>query len=64
MLKRLNSGGLAVFSFNDHALEDPMYVAALSNHLDSGQYELLFKEHGDHLPGQDMKSTVYVVRKR
>ncbi len=64
LFSRLDSGGLAVLSLNDHSLQDPSYEAALSNHLDCGQYQLLFKEYGDHLPGQDMKSTVYVVRKQ
>ncbi len=64
MLAKLKSGGMAVFSFNDHTLEDRTFEAALANHLDCGAYELMFKEHGDHLPGKGIKSTVYVVRRR
>ena len=64
MLKKLKSGGLAVFSFNDHTLEDPEYECAVMNHTDCGAYELLFREYGPHLPGKNMKSNVYVLRKR
>ncbi len=64
MLKKLNSGGLAVFSFNDHTLEVPDFQCAIMAHTDCGAFELLFKEHGPHLPGKGMDSTVYVMRKR
>ncbi len=64
MLKKLDSGGLAVFSFNDHTLEVPEYQCAVMAHTDCGAFELLFKEHGNHLPGKGMKSTIYVMRKR
>ncbi|MFK5997434.1 MAG: methyltransferase domain-containing protein [Rhodobacterales bacterium] len=64
MLKKLNSGGLAVFSFNDHTLDVPEYKCAMMAHTDCGAFELLFKEHGAHLPGKGIKSTVYVMRKR
>ncbi len=64
LLKKLNSGGMAVFSFNDHTLAVPEYECAVMNHTDCGAFELLFKEHGPHLPGKGMKSNVYVMRKR
>jgi predicted TPR repeat methyltransferase len=64
MLKKLNSGGFAVFSFNDHTLNVAEYKCAVMAHTDCGAFELLLKEHGPHLPGKDMKSTVYVMRKR
>lgn len=64
LLKKLKSGGIAVFSFNDQSLEVPEYECAVMNHIDCGAFELLFKEYGPHLPGKGMKSTVYVMRKR
>jgi predicted TPR repeat methyltransferase len=64
MLSKLNSGGFAVFSFNDHTLEVPDYQCAIMAHTDCGAFELLIKEHGPHLPGKDMESTIYVMRKR
>lgn len=62
--KKLKSGGFMVLSLNDHALADPAYEGSIMNHTDCGTYELLFKEHGPHLPGQNIKSNVYVMRKR
>lgn len=63
ILAALASGGLFVFSLNDHTLQDPSYEARLVEYLDTGAARLLFKEHGDHLPGIDMKSNVYVLEK-
>lgn len=63
LMHALPSGGLLVFSFNDHALADPANTARLNEWLDCGAARLLFAEHGDHLPGQDMQSTVYVIEK-
>lgn len=64
LLKKLKSGGLAVFSFNDHTFKAPEYECAIMAHTDCGAFELLFKEHGPHLPGKGIESTVYVMRKR
>lgn len=63
MMAGLASGGLLVFSFNDHALEDPANEGRLNEYLDCGAARLLFKEYGDHLPGIDLKCNVYVVEK-
>ena len=52
-----------MFSFNDHALEDPANEAGLNEWLDCGAAHLLFKEYGAHLPGIDLNSNVYVVEK-
>ncbi|WP_298836034.1 methyltransferase domain-containing protein [uncultured Roseobacter sp.] len=63
LMNALGSGGKLVFSYNDHALEDPAYEAALCEWVDCGAARLLFREHGPHLPGIDLKSNVYVVEK-
>lgn len=63
VMNGLASGGLFVFSFNDHALEDPVNEARINEWTDCGAARLLFCEHGDHLPGIDLKSTVYVLEK-
>lgn len=59
----LASGGKFVFSFNDHALEDPANVARINEWTDCGAARLLFHEHGEHLPGINLKSSVYVLEK-
>ena len=63
LMNALAKGGKLVFSFNDHALEDPANEAAVTEWLDCGAAHLLFKEHGPHLPGIDLNSTVYVIEK-
>ncbi|UWR46544.1 class I SAM-dependent DNA methyltransferase [Phaeobacter inhibens] len=63
IMHALPRGGLFVFSYNDHALEDPAYTGKLNEWLDCSAARLLSREHGDHLPGIDLKSTVYVIEK-
>lgn len=64
IMERLGPGGIFVFSFNDHTLEDPVYEGRLNGWIDAGGADLLFKEYGPHLPARDMNATVYVMRKR
>lgn len=61
---KLPSGGCLVFTLNEHALEDASYEGAIREVVDAGGAELLFKEHGDHVPGIGLKATVCVLRKR
>ena len=59
----LNRGGKFAFSYNDHTLEDPAYLAKLSEYTDCGAARLHLCEHGPHLPGINLNSTVYVIEK-
>lgn len=63
LMRALPSGGKLVFSFNDHALEDPANEGGVAEWTDCGAAHLLFKEHGPHLPGIDLMSNVYVLEK-
>lgn len=63
LMKGLDKGNMLVFSFNDHALEDPQNEAGVAEWLDCGAARLLFKEHGPHLPGIGLGSNVYVIEK-
>ncbi|MEX0369656.1 MAG: class I SAM-dependent methyltransferase [Tateyamaria sp.] len=63
LMRALPAGGKLVFSFNDHALEDPANEAGVAEWTDCGAAHLRFKEHGPHLPGIDLKSNVYVLEK-
>lgn len=60
----LPPGGVLVFSLNDHALAEPAYEGRVHAHVDSGSVELVCREYGDHLPGIDLKSMVYALRRR
>jgi len=62
-IQKLNKNGLFVFSFNDHTLENPIYENAINDEINNKRFELVFKEYGDHLPGRNIKSNVYVMRK-
>lgn len=57
-------GGLFGLSLNDHALADPAYPAKVQHHASVGTAEVVFEEHGPHLPGLGVGSTVYVLRRR
>lgn len=63
LMEALEPGGRLVFSFNDHALADPAHEAKVDSWVNGGQAKLLFKEYGDHLPGIELKSNVYVIEK-
>lgn len=63
LIQALPKGGYCVFSFNDHALQDPVHEARVMEWTDCGAARLLFREHGDHLPGINVKSNVYVLEK-
>jgi predicted TPR repeat methyltransferase len=63
LLDLLDSGGKMVLSFNDHTLEDPEFEARIIRAVDAGIVTLLSESYGEHLPGVDMKSKVYVIEK-
>ncbi len=63
LLEGLAPGGQMVFSFNDHALADPVHLDKLNGVLGAGTARLLFEEYGDHLPGLGMRSRIYVLEK-
>jgi predicted TPR repeat methyltransferase len=63
LMNALPRSGKLVLSYNDHALEDPAYEARIQDWVESGKAALLFKEHGDHLPGIGIGSSVYVIEK-
>ncbi|MGC1494526.1 MAG: methyltransferase domain-containing protein [Sulfitobacter sp.] len=63
LMNGLGKGGHLVFSLNDHALKDKANEAVVNEWLDCGAATLLFREHGPHLPGINLKSNVYVIEK-
>lgn len=63
ILEALDPGALLVFSFNDHTLADPAYEGRMNAALDAGRAELISQSYGAHLPGRDLNSSVYVLRR-
>ena len=62
-LDKLAPGGFLCLSYNDHTLETPDYVDALSNAIDTKIVDQVFSEYGPHLTALDVGSSVYVLRK-
>ncbi len=60
----LPAGGRLAFSLNDHAIADGAHLGRMTEIIDSGWVEMEFKEYGDHIPGTDLKSYIYVLKKR
>lgn len=63
ILELLPRDGRLAFSLNDHAIKDGAHIGRLNDLIDGGWGYLEFKEYGAHIPGNDMKSYVYVLRK-
>jgi predicted TPR repeat methyltransferase len=63
LMHALGRNGRLVFSFNDHTLQDPVHEARICEWTDCGAARLLFRERGEHLPGLNMKSNVYILEK-
>ncbi|MEM6617960.1 MAG: methyltransferase domain-containing protein [Pseudomonadota bacterium] len=63
ILETMDPGSFFVFSFNDHTLDDPAYAAAVEAATAADTHRLLSQDYGDHLPGRQMKSTVYVLER-
>ncbi len=63
LMETLTPGGLFVFSFNDHALDDPAFPAKVAEWVDSGGAVQRLAEHGPHLPKLDLGATVYVLER-
>lgn len=63
-LDLLPAGGCLVFSLNDHALDEPAFREKPEQVAAGGRADIVFKEHGPHLPGIGLEATVYVLQKR
>ena len=63
VIAKLSTGGKVIFSFNDHALEEPEFPAARDALLEGGSVKELYREYGDHLTAQGLKSDVYIFEK-
>lgn len=61
VMQILKPGGRFLFSYNDKALSNPRFTAKLTEHIKKGA-SLIFEEHGDHIPGIGLFSTVYVLQ--
>ena len=60
---KLTAGQFLAFSYNDPTLKDDGYTTALSDEVDSGHVEVVFREHGPHLDDVDMGSDIILLRR-
>lgn len=60
----LAPGGLLAFSYNEATLADADYTGRLALILETPEIELAFEEDGPHLPEKNMRSVVYVLKRR
>jgi predicted TPR repeat methyltransferase len=63
MIAILPPGGCLVYSLNDKAAADRTVETRLLELVEHRVVELVFKEHGPHIPDIDLSGTVHVVRK-
>ncbi|WP_146585513.1 class I SAM-dependent DNA methyltransferase [Puniceibacterium confluentis] len=63
LMSKLAKGGKLVFSQNDLARKRRGSMARIHEHLDTGSATLLHAKVGPHLPGINLKSTIYILEK-
>lgn len=64
MLGLLSSGGCFVLSINDQAIADGSLQTRILELTEHGVADLLIKDYGEHIPSEDLRSTVYLLKKR
>ena len=64
MLSKLPVGGCLVFSINDNSAKDGSLETRVLELTEHNVAHLVFKAYGDHMPEEDLKGTVYVLKKR
>ena len=64
ILSKLPRDGCFVFSINDHALADGSLETRVLELTEHQVADLVHKSYGAHIPGENLQSTVYVLKKR
>jgi len=63
LLAKLTSGGLLLFSLNNHTLENPAYLQACHDAVNSRTAQILEDHDGPHMVKLGMTSKIMVLRK-
>ena len=63
LLNKLGSGGLLIFSLNNHTLENPDYLQACHDAVTHGVADVLEEDDGPHMVRLGMTSKIMVLRK-
>ena len=56
------SGGTIIIGLNDHYYEEGTLVAKLETMEQAGKIEILAREHGEHIPQNDLKGWVLTLK--
>jgi predicted TPR repeat methyltransferase len=64
IISKLPSQGCFVCSLNDNSAADGSFETRIVELVEYGVADLLSKDYGAHIPGIDLLSTVYVLKKR
>ena len=63
ILDIIPSNGLFLFSLNDHTLSETIYEKEVNSLIENGTVTVAFKEYGPHIPGKEINSLIYGLRK-
>ncbi len=63
LLRMLKSGGTIIIGLNDHFYEEGSLTQKLEQLESSGRITITKQEHGDHIPGNDLKGWVITLQK-
>lgn len=64
MLGKIPVGGCLAFSINDNSARDGSMETRVLELCEYNVADLVYKDHGEHLPGKGLSATVYVLKKR
>ena len=63
LLRVLKRGGILIIGLNDHFYEEGSLTSKLEALEADGQLEVLNREHGEHIPNNDLKGWVLTMKK-
>ena len=59
----LKPNGIIIFSLNDHAYADKIFMMKINKIIQTYKLKILEKEYGDHLKKINLKSWIYVLKR-
>ena len=62
-LNHLKPNGIIIFSLNDHAYADKIFMKKINKIIQTYKLKILEKEYGEHLKKINLKSWIYVLKR-
>ena len=62
-LNHLKPNGIIIFSLNDHAHSDKIFMTKINKIIETYELKILEKEYGEHLKKINLKSWIYVLKR-